>query len=559
MDIQDQFGKPIEWWVEEQEQALARKYIQPDDVVLELGARYGSVSCTINAKLRRKTNQVVVEPDERVWEALERNKRVNDCHFHIVKGFIARQKLSLTNLDNHLGGYGSTFVVDPESTTPSFNLEQIQNTHGLTFSVLVADCEGGLELFLDENPNIYDTLRMLIFEADYPEKCDYRKITSTLLDRGFYTTQEGHQNVWLKSYMPLRWLLPLRAKDFRLLSATYGTHEQFADVTESLVSNIGTQHGRVQVSNELCGIDPHHGKGKTLTIDCVVDGKRRTIEALEGAYLYTTDDASTIISFMLRCHNAEATLQRALTTLECLLRYGVRYEIVAVLHRCTDTSRRITEQYASVAPVPVRIFTYEREISRAGLETYVTDEDHENSIVTYYNWCLDKTRAPFVFKWDSDFEMSVEVAKEIASTLEGDWGHPLTVKIPTRFKDGQPAANEPWMSSALLQYVKSTFWEVPSYLPSHSMITLKNEFLHNDSPRDPPKLYWDAEPWFSKERVGDGNKFRRRFNLIKTLHSVPRDMGRCCAPNFSKELQDRLIALKIADLDALWECDLEHV
>ena len=559
MDIQDQFGTPIDVsCVEVHEQDLARRYIQPDDVVLELGARYGSVSCTINSKLKCKTNQVVVEPDERVWEALERNKRANDCHFHIIKGFIAHQKLSLTNLDNHLGGYGSTFVVNPESTTPSFNLEQIQNAHGLIFNVLVADCEGGLELFLDENPNFYDTLRLLIFEADYPEKCNYQKITTSLISRGFYTKQEGRQNVWLKGYMPLRWLLPLRAKDFQIMSATYGTHEQSADVTESLLSNIGTNHGRVQVSNELCGSDPHHGRGKTLIIDCIVDCQPRKIEALEGAYLYATDDASTIISFMLRCHNAETTLQRALTTLECMLRYGVRYEIVVVLHRCTDDSKSITEQYASIAPIPVRIFTYEREISRAGLETYVTDQDHENSIMTYYNWCLAKTRAPFVFKWDSDFEMNDAVAKEIATTIEADRGVPLVVKIPTRFIDGQPSAAEPWLSSALLKYNKFVFWEVPCHLAGHT-ITLNNEFLHNDSPSAEPKNYWNSDPWFSKERVGDGNTFRRRFNMIRTLHSVPHDMARNSALNFREDLQHRLSALTMADLDALWRCDLEHV
>ena len=42
-----------ELW-EKEEQDLARKYIQKDDIVLELGARYGSVSCIINSKLSHK-------------------------------------------------------------------------------------------------------------------------------------------------------------------------------------------------------------------------------------------------------------------------------------------------------------------------------------------------------------------------------------------------------------------------------------------------------------------------------------------------------------------------
>jgi len=39
---------------EKPEQGLANKYILEDDIVLELVARYGSVSCIINSKLNIK-------------------------------------------------------------------------------------------------------------------------------------------------------------------------------------------------------------------------------------------------------------------------------------------------------------------------------------------------------------------------------------------------------------------------------------------------------------------------------------------------------------------------
>jgi len=71
--------------IEKTEQDLAKQYILENDIVLELGARYGSVSCVINSKLNNKKNQVVVEPDDRVWDALEKNKVNNNCEFNIVK------------------------------------------------------------------------------------------------------------------------------------------------------------------------------------------------------------------------------------------------------------------------------------------------------------------------------------------------------------------------------------------------------------------------------------------------------------------------------------------
>jgi len=178
------------------EQDLAFQYILSDDIVLELGARYGSVSCMINYKLKSKTGQVVVEPDERVWNALERNKLVNKCEFQIIKGFLSTKKLALTELDTWYGGYAATSVEEPDSKIPSYTLAEIVQRSKLKFNVLVADCEGFLATFFDENPTFVKQLRLIIFEADYPEKCNYAKIRSMLKSNGFNELLNGHQNVW---------------------------------------------------------------------------------------------------------------------------------------------------------------------------------------------------------------------------------------------------------------------------------------------------------------------------------------------------------------------------
>jgi FkbM family methyltransferase len=186
--------------IEKHEQDLANQYILDDDIVLELGARYGSVSCIINSKLSNKKNQVVVEPDERVWEALDKNRVNNNCEFHIVKGFISNKKLDLTNKQDFHGGYGSTYIESADSNINSYSLNEIKINYNINnFNVLVADCEGFLERFFDENPLFYDTLRLIIFEADYTEKCNYDKIKQNLRDKCFRNVLEGHQNVWLKS------------------------------------------------------------------------------------------------------------------------------------------------------------------------------------------------------------------------------------------------------------------------------------------------------------------------------------------------------------------------
>jgi len=184
--------------VEVSERQLANEYILPDDVVFELGARYGSVSCTINRKLKNRKNQVVVEPDSRVWDSLEKNKLRNNCEFFIVKGFLSNSKLDLCDLESY-NGYGTTAIRNDNSMIPSYTMEYIKGLTGIqTFNVLVADCEGFLEIFLDENPDILNNLRLFMFEADRPDKCDYLKIRNLLNEKKFTELLSGHQNVWIR-------------------------------------------------------------------------------------------------------------------------------------------------------------------------------------------------------------------------------------------------------------------------------------------------------------------------------------------------------------------------
>lgn len=105
----------------------------------------------------------------------------------------------MTNLNVYLGGYGATFVENENTVIPSFSLEEIIEKYKLNFNVLVADCEGFLEEFFDENPQFYDSLRLIIFEADYVEKCNYDKIKKTLYEKNFIKLLEGHQNVWIRN------------------------------------------------------------------------------------------------------------------------------------------------------------------------------------------------------------------------------------------------------------------------------------------------------------------------------------------------------------------------
>jgi glycosyltransferase involved in cell wall biosynthesis len=306
------------------------------------------------------------------------------------------------------------------------------------------------------------------------------------------------------------------------------------------------------VSNALCGCDPTPGLGKWLTIEYELKDQKRRLTVVEGEWLFVSDTEASI-SFMVRCRNEERTLERALTTLECLLKFGVRYEIVVILHVCTDRSQEIAVKYALNSPVPMRIMTYDLEVSRAGVENYVTDATHERSFVFYSNLCLKQTRAPFVFKWDADFEMNDLLAKEIAALIKADTGRPLAVTVPLICNDGVTESGEPYLVSGHLGYIKQVFWEVPVFMSDVKHVALKNRFLHNDAPSADSKQYWKTKPWFADEFTGDGNVFRRRYNIVKTFHAGNDDMARSCALNYDRSLVLRLRDISMEQLDALWQ------
>jgi len=181
--------------LEQDEQELARRHILPTDSVLELGARYGTVTCTVNRILHDKKNHVCVEPDEKVWGPLETNKQQNRGEFTIVKGFVSKKQYELTN-----ESYASTAKESSTSTIPSYPFEHIQQNVA-PFTVLIADCEGCLESFLDENPSLYRTLRMVQFETDQTDMCNYDRIIDILKQHNFRLVDSlanGAQQVWIK-------------------------------------------------------------------------------------------------------------------------------------------------------------------------------------------------------------------------------------------------------------------------------------------------------------------------------------------------------------------------
>lgn len=169
--------------IETVEQLQAWVYVPSDAVVLELGARYGTVSCLINHKLSNKKNQVSVEPDPVVIDALTNNKTTHHCDFTIFHGVISKVLMKLEQDGNN--GYGNYCVPSWTSEIKTITLDTLMSETGLQFNTLVADCEGFLEQFIFENEEHIKNFRIIMFERDYPHRCNYHKIETYLIQLGF--------------------------------------------------------------------------------------------------------------------------------------------------------------------------------------------------------------------------------------------------------------------------------------------------------------------------------------------------------------------------------------
>ena len=176
------------------EQKSVIKWLKSTDVVLELGARYGIVSCVINKIQKNKKNLVVVEPDNLVLNSLKRNRDINDCEFHIIEGLISKRKMDISR-----NGFGTQTFHSANGSIECFELSDIEKKFNLKFNALVVDCEGCLEFFIKENEEFITQLDTIIFECDAAEICDYNYINSFLVNNNFIKKQSGFINVFKKS------------------------------------------------------------------------------------------------------------------------------------------------------------------------------------------------------------------------------------------------------------------------------------------------------------------------------------------------------------------------
>ena len=207
-------GGKVDVNFEKEEQVLVRKYLPKDATVLELGARYGTVSCVISEILNDPTRHVAVEPDVSVIESLEKNRDANGGKFYIYNGVVSKFGYNINFIDPKMeyAEYGTYTKKTDNPTINNISLKQIQEKYNMTFDYLIADCEGFLYDFIEENEWFLEQINGIIYEQDgIPWKemiPKYEEIDKILEKYGFklvhtvphqtYNNNPRFHNVWVK-------------------------------------------------------------------------------------------------------------------------------------------------------------------------------------------------------------------------------------------------------------------------------------------------------------------------------------------------------------------------
>lgn len=226
------------------------------------------------------------------------------------------------------------------------------------------------------------------------------------------------------------------------------------------------------------------------------------------------------ISFIVRVRNEESTLEQCLRSLSPL---KFPYEIIVILHMCTDGSRAIAERLRDEG-MPIQIHVYGTPISRAGYETLVTDATSFHSMVYYSKWCYSRTDTyAWKFRWDSDFIATPGLIEYLNSTSWVKPSRPMRVHLLTNVSDNH-AFGEYYVSSGPLVFKKHLFWEQLDIEDVHDAIASPpHVYIDHASKLDNKKAYWDESSWFLNDTGEEASTVLRKYKALVA----------CCGPEIT--------------------------
>jgi hypothetical protein len=125
-----------------------------------------------------------VEADSRVWKVLDQNLEKHKCKFpkfNLIKGVVGTQPKVI--VPEPISEYGTHTAPEKSATDKAHPVKSLHDT----FDTLAIDCEGCFATFLHENPELLDTLRLIVVESHYDQSPAEENEIKRLLASGNWT------------------------------------------------------------------------------------------------------------------------------------------------------------------------------------------------------------------------------------------------------------------------------------------------------------------------------------------------------------------------------------
>src|SRR5258708_6187154 len=163
---------------EREERELIRRWVRPEDSVLELGACLGIVSCVTNKLLADRTRHVVVEANPFCIAPLYRNKELNQSGFLIEHCAVAEgREVTFYLHPVYIVGGSAQRATNRPVRLPAKSLRQVHAERG-PFTTLIIDVEGSEREVFQNSRDLLQRYRLVIVElhefaigAEGVEKC----------------------------------------------------------------------------------------------------------------------------------------------------------------------------------------------------------------------------------------------------------------------------------------------------------------------------------------------------------------------------------------------------
>lgn len=250
-----------------------------------------------------------------------------------------------------------------------------------------------------------------------------------------------------------------------------------------------------------------------------------------------------LVSFIIRTRNEEKVILGALMSIKTFanLMPPDTVEVIVVLHLCTDGTEEKVKKFQEVCrgEFLIEVVKYEFEISRAGLENFITAHDSPHSMVQYTRFCYGLANGNWKFRYDADFEMSFPFQQELKTfLLKGD-NTDVKVAIPYVSDDGT-SGKECYLTNAFKGVTKIAFWELVEH-STDAQVNFNEHLIHRSHMAD-AKLYWHAEPWFMREFGEEAQALKKLYTAcVETIGPEPLGCARANNPEcgvYLKKVQD---------------------